>query len=416
MLIKIILFVFLLILLAFFSMAETGIISLTDIHLSQLKKQKEKLRRSISFLQANTDQAITAMVVGLNLSVIAITILSASIIDGLHIDGAYSNIKVRVLFPAIVILITLICGNIFPKTYARYNTQKVAPMILVFVAWFSKLAKPIVLFLSKFSSYVARSISKNKESRGVKADEIDFLLSNKKTSPLSDDSREIISNIMDFSETRVSQVMTMRKELFAVDMNQNRDEIIKSIIDSQYSRVPVYKEHLSNIIGIIYSKDLALAWRNSDIIILEDLIRPVYYVPENAKVNNVLKEFKSGHHHSAIVVDEFALTVGLVSIEDLLEEIVGEVLDEYDMAETLIVSYGNKQYLIDAQESVLNVNESIDIGIPDGDYSTIGGWVLTLFDRIPKNGEKILWENFEIEIKEADEKRIYRILIKCTTK
>ena len=277
---------------------------------------------------------------------------------------------------------------------------------------------PIVKVLSKLANKLIRRISKSKEDQAVKAEEIDFLLSNEITSPLTDDSREIAGNIMDFSEIRVSQVMTSRSELFAVDIEQSRQTIIKSIIDSQYSRVPVYKKHLNAIVGIIYSKDLALSWRNSDIIILEDLIRPVYYVPESAKVNLVLKEFKSGRRHLAVVVDEFGLTSGIVSIEDLLEEIVGEVLDEYDKEEKHIITYGHYghlRHLIDAQESVLDVNEKIGIDIPDGDYSTIGGWALSLFGKIPKAGEKIYWKNFKIEIEQADEKKIHRILLEANS-
>jgi CBS domain containing-hemolysin-like protein len=416
-LIELILFFVLLIALAFFSMSETGIVSLSDIDMKNLKVKKPKLLKSINFLEQNTDQAVTTIVVGLNLCVVGISVISASLISEFGIRG---NLKENLLFHAAVIIITLIFGNIFPKTYARYNTKKIASPMLSFVRFFSRLTKPIVIFLLKISRYFERNIPKRKESAAVQASEIDFLLSNEITSPLSFDSREIVSNIMDFSETRVSQVMTPREELFAVDINGNREKIIKKIIDSKYSRVPVFKQHLSNIIGIIYTKDLALSWHNADIIILEDLIKPVYYVPENAKVNTILKEFKLGHHHCAIVVDEFALTVGLVSIEDLLEEIVGEVLDEFDdiadIAQTHILTFNKGEYLIDAQQSVLDVNENTDLAIPDGDYSTLGGWVLTLFDRIPKKGEKIIWKNFEIEIKQADQKKINRIFIKCITK
>ncbi|MDR2860825.1 MAG: hemolysin family protein [Elusimicrobiota bacterium] len=414
-LIKIIILIVLFFSLACFSLSETAIVSLTESAINKLKKQSPRLSASIAFWEKNTEEAITAIIIGLNLSVTGISVISASIISDISFDGIESDI----LFSAGIIIITLIFGNIFPKTFARYNSEKAAPIVLPFVAVCAKVFKPAVIFFSKISQKIVKIISKNKESRSVNADEIDFLLSNENTSPLSDDSREMAGNIMDFSETRVSQVMSVRSDLFAVDMEKDRKEIIKEIIDSQYSRVPVYKEHLSNITGIIYSKDLALAWRNSEIIILEDLIRPVYYVPESANVNSVLKEFKSGHHHCAVVVDEFGLTVGIVSIEDLLEEIVGEVSDEYDDTEEkhiITYGYGRQEYLIQGQESVLNVNDDLNIDIKDGDYSTIGGWVLSLFGKIPKNGEKIRWKNYEIEIKDADEKKINRILLRCITK
>ncbi|MDR0823434.1 MAG: hemolysin family protein, partial [Endomicrobium sp.] len=412
-------------------MSETTIVSISESYLKQLKAQRPKLAKYISFLQNSSDEAITAMVIGLNLAVVGISVLSSSIISDLNFER--NDVKASFILPAAIIIITLVFGNIFPKSFARYNAEKAAPKILPFIVLFSSILKPIVKNLSKIANIIIRLfLSKNKkESRLVKAEEIDFLLSNEITSPLTDDSREIISNIMDFSDMRVSQVMTPRSEVFAVDIakeldkgentarRQGKEEIISSIIDSQYSRVPVYKNHLGNIVGIIYSKDLAIAWRNSDIIILEDLIRPAYFVPESARVNQVLKEFKKGRRHSAIVVDEFCLAVGIVSIEDLLEEIVGEVLDEYDIDEKKIITYigaDGKEYLIMAKESVLNVNDYLKINIPDGDYSTMNGWVLSLFGKIPKNGEKTKWQNYEIEIKDADEKKINRIILKCIIK
>jgi len=409
---KILILVFLYIILALFSMSETTIVSLSDNHLKQLKDNVPR----ITFLQNYSDEAIMAMIVGLNLSVVGISVISSSII----IDLNFLNDRIAsAAMPAIVIIITLIFGNIFPKSFARYNAQKAAPRLIGFIMISCSLFRPLTGILSKIANRALGVFSKNKESRLVKADEIDFLLSDESISPLSDDSREMMSNIMDFSETRVSQVMTPRSAVFAVNILKSKKEIIESIIDSQYSRVPVYKNHLSNIIGIIYAKDLASAWLNSDIIIIEDLIRPVYYIPESAKVNQVLKEFKRGRRHSAIVVDEFGLTVGIVSIEDLLEEIVGEVLDEYDALEKNIISFATdkeKIHLIQAKESVLNVSEQLKIKIPDGDYSTINGWVLSLFGKIPQKGDKILWNNYEIEIKDCDEKKINRIILKCIIK
>ncbi|MDR3048324.1 MAG: hemolysin family protein [Elusimicrobiota bacterium] len=417
--IKIIGLVFLFLILALFCMSETTIVGISESYLKQLKSKKPKLSKYISFLQNFSDEAVTAMVIGLNLAVVGISVISSSIISDLNFER--NDIKATVILPAAAIVITLVFGNIFPKSFARYNAEKAAPNLLPFIVLFSSIFRPFAKTLSKIANFIIRLfLSKNKkESRLVKAEEIDFLLSNEMTSPLTDDSREIAGNIMDFSDMRVSQVMTLRSEIFAIDITKDKDEIVASIIDSQYSRVPVYKNHLGNIVGIIYSKDLALAWRNSDIIILEDLIRPAYFVPESAKVNQVLKEFKMGRRHSAIVVDEFGTAVGIVSIEDLLEEIVGEVLDEYDIDEKKIITYigaDGQEYLIMAKESVLNVNDYIKINIPDGDYSTINGWVLSLVGKIPKNGEKIRWQNYEIEIKDADEKKINRIILRCIIK
>jgi CBS domain containing-hemolysin-like protein len=144
----------------------------------------------------------------------------------------------------------------------------------------------------------------------------------------------------------------------------------------------------------------------------------VHYVPENAKVGRVLKEFKTGHHHIAVVVDEFGSTIGVASIEDLIEEIVGEVWDEYDksdMNEKTVVALRDGSYLVQALEAISDLNDKLNLDIPDEDYITVNGWVLEIFGRIPKNGEKAKWENFEIEIQDADEKKVNRIILRQVT-
>ncbi|MDR2772359.1 MAG: hemolysin family protein, partial [Elusimicrobiota bacterium] len=386
--------------------------------LKELKTKKPQLLKYAVFWENNYDKTITAIEIWVNLLVVAVSILATSIAADLNFSGApiLFFVEKDLILPAAAVIATLIIGNIIPKTIARYNAQKISEFVLPFVVRCAKAFKFAVTIISTIATALVLRISRGRESTSVKADEIDFLLSNEITSPLPDYSRQIISKIMDFSERKVFQVMTPRDDLFAVDINQSRESTIKKIIESQYSRVPVYNGHLSNVVGIIYSKDLAIAWNNSDIIILQDMIRSAFFVPQQASISQILKEFKTGHHHCAIVVDEFGLTVGLVSIEDLLEEIVGEVSDEYDANEEDHVAaynrFGKKEYLVEAHESILDLNEIMGADIPTGEFSTVSGWVLQLFGRIPKVGEKIVWRNFEVEIIVADEKKVSRVLIR----
>lgn len=410
--IKTILFVILILSLGFFNGAETAITSLSSAYLRKIKESEPNYTNAIQYWENNTEEMMTALIIGMNLSVVGVGVVASS----LAVDiTAYYELETRVLmfaFPTASIILSLIFGNVFPKTIARYNAEKIGVAVLPFVIRFGKIFKYVIKFLSGISNRIIALFVKKKESQSVQADEIDFLLSNETTSPLSDEERELVSNIMDFSETKISQVMVPRSEIFAVNLEDDKEEIIKQIIETEYSRVPIYKGNLNNILGIIYTKDLAVAWRSSDIIIIEDLIRPAHYVPESAKIDQMLKEFKTGHHHIAIVVDEFGSTVGIASIEDLLEEIVGEVWDEYDMQEKNIVPYSDNSYLIQAHESVLNLNDALEMNIPEGDYSTVNGWILELFGKIPDTGDKILWENYEIEIQDADKKKVNRIILR----
>lgn len=415
--IKIILFVFLLALLGFFNGAETALTSLSNAYLRRAKEKQIKNYSYIIFWETHSDEVMTTMMIGMNLSLVGMGIIASSLAVDAAQNCETSGKYLAFIFPAGSIILALIFGNIFPKTFARYNSEKTAAAVLPAAVKISKALDFANGFLSGISNGILKILFKKKETQSVKADEIDFLLSNENTSPLPDDSREMVSNIMDFSERRISQVMVPRSEIFAVNLEDGKDNIIKRIIDTEFSRVPVYRGNLNNIVGIIYGKDIAVAWRSSDIIVIEDLIRPVHYVPENAKVSKMLKEFKTGHHHIAIVVDEFGSTIGIASIEDLIEEIVGEVWDEYDesdMNEKTVVTLGDGSYLIQASESVSNLNDKLSLDIPEDDYATVNGWVLDIFGSIPKTGEKNKWKNFEIEIQDADVKQINRIILRKT--
>jgi putative hemolysin len=401
-------------------------VSLTESSLKDLKKrQRAPLSNAIAFWENHSEETIAAMIIGMNLSLIGLGITASSISADLdYAEFPFSKTalfqKLRpylyIVLPAFSIIAALLFGNIFPKTFAKYNSYKIAPKVFPIIIRFSKICGGFSKLLSKTGMKIVRLASKDKENFSIQAGEIDFLLSNKITSPLPQHSREIVSKIMDFPDRKVSQVMISRSKIFAVNLNDDKENIINSIIDSKYSRIPAYRENLNNIAGIIYARDLAFAWKNSDIIALEDLIRPAYFVPENAKVNDILKEFKKGRYHIAVVVDEFASTVGIVSIEDLIEEIVGEVLDEYDKSENFASDLGGGRYLIQTNEAVLNFNEKFNSDIKEEGFTTINGWVLSLFGRIPKEGEKIKYKNFEIEVLKADSKKTDRILLKCIIK
>ncbi|MDR3112450.1 MAG: hemolysin family protein [Elusimicrobiota bacterium] len=409
---KLLLFLLLLLFLALFNGAETAITSLSPSHLKKAKGENKKYLINITFWENKTREVMTAMIIGMNLSLVGMGVVLSSVSEDF---SQYYNIDETILdliLPAVSIVLALIFGNIFPKTIGRYNAEKIGITALSLMIKFAKVVNPAVSVLLTISNKIVGGAFNKNESLTVNAAEVDFLLSDARTSPLPLDSRKIISNIMDFTDTRISNVMVSLQEIFAVDIALAKEEIVEKIIKTGYSRVPVFKDNINNILGIIYAKDIAIAWRNSDFIKIQDLIRPAYYVPENAKISETLKEFKTGHIHIAVVVDEFGSTVGIASIEDLLEELVGEVLDEYDSKENDVLCIGKDVYLIQAYESVADLNDALKIGIDEGNYATVNGWVLEIFGKIPKNGDKAIWKEYEIEIQDADSKKVNRIMIR----
>lgn len=414
--IKFILFICFLGILGFFSSAETAIASISSASLCNIKEKEKKYSNRIAYWEANSQEVMAAMIVGMNLSLVGMGVALSS----LEVDiMCHYNINSRILamcFPIISIILALIFGNVLPKTIARYNSKKVGMLVLPVVIKFSILFRCIIRFLLTISDKIVKIVVKDKETQHVKAYEIDFLLSNENTSPLAEDSREIVSNIMDFSESTISKVMMPISKVFAIDVDLPKEEIVKRIIENRYSRVPVYKKTISNIVGIIYAKDVVALLKNSKNLLLEDLIRPAYFTPEHAKISIILKEFKTGlHHHMTVVVNEYGSAVGVASMEDLVEEIIGEVWDEHDIRKKGILKITDDEYMIQAYEYISVLNIEFKINIPKGDYTTVNGWLLSLFGKIPQVGEFIDWNGYRIEINDADTKKINKIVLKkCT--
>lgn len=398
---------------AFFSAAETAITSLTNSNIRRIKERYNKLYRHILYWEENPDDVITTMIVWMNLSVVAIGVSTTSM--GLDIIKLYNLDKALwiSLFPLIAIVLTLIFTNLIPKTFGRYKADIVAIKTLPIITKFTAITKYINKFLVSISNDILVLFGRRtQEPKLMQPDEVEFLLSNENVSPLSKTSRSIINRIIEFRKTKITQVMIPKSEILAVNIEQPREKLMQEIIATQFSRIPVYRDSIDNIIGIVTAKDIAMAWRNGEVLAIEDLIRPVYYVPETAYIKQILLEFKKGKDHMAIVVDEFGSTIGLVTMEDLLEEIVGEVWDEYDEKEGNIKKLTEGKYLINGYESIADVNDELKLNIPENHFSTINGWVLEHFGYIPKRYEKFSWNNLEIEIESVEPRKIKRIILK----
>jgi CBS domain containing-hemolysin-like protein len=205
--------------------------------------------------------------------------------------------------------------------------------------------------------------------------------------------------------------MVPRIDMQCVDMNDEREEIFKKIIKMPYSRIPVYKGNVDNVIGIVYTKDLLTALRNRELIIMEDLMRQAYFVPETKKISELLEEFRKGRMHLAIVVDEYGVTAGLVTIEDLIEEITGEILDEYDVEQETIVKLSDGEAIVYAKEDLDKINEELGLELPAEEFDSLGGLVVDLFGRVPRTGEEINFGNLKFVVQEADRRKVIKLKI-----
>ncbi|MFH1368110.1 MAG: hemolysin family protein [Elusimicrobiota bacterium] len=399
---------------AFFSGIETALTSLSTLNLKNLKEKFNHLRKILDFWERDPGKLISTTLIGTNLFNIGIGVLTISIcIDLVNEFGLRAKL-VYVAVPLFSVFITLVFCEILPKVYSRYKAEYVAVkgmgFLMVSYRMFA-LPNRLLLAISNFIIGLTGSSAKS-EMAFLGPDELKILFLADDTIPISKPARSMIKNIFDFGKTRIKNVMVPRAEICAVNLDQDSEKIMEQIIEKGYSRVPVFRGNLDNIVGIIYSKDLSLAWRGGSLFVIDDLIRPAYFVPDSARLDKVLREFKSGHQHMAIVVNEFGSAIGLVTIEDIVERIVGEIWDEYDIHEHTIFPLPDGSFLISAGESLEHTNDELHLNLPAGEFSSVGGWVLDMFGRIPKAGETIKWGTLEIEIAEADKRKILKVKIK----
>lgn len=397
---------------AFFAGVETAITSLSTLSLNKLKSRHPRRAELFAYWETRPNEVIATLLVCTNLGLIATAVLSTSIALDLAAYWSYSTTVMMLAVSAVSIVVTLVGGDIIPKIFSRYRAEGVAVFGIGVLVKMSMVFRFVNLALLAMSERIIRllRLQASKEKPFLQAEELKVLLTSDETLPKS--TRRMMRNILEFGKTRISRVMVPRDKIQAVSLDQTPEKVIEQIIEKEYSRVPVYRGNLDNIVGIIYSKDLALAWRGGSLFVIDDLIRPAYFVPGSARIDKVLREFKSGHQHMAVIVDEFGSTIGLATIEDLVEEIVGEIWDEYDIQEKTIFSLPDGSSLLKAGESLYKVNDDLGLNLPANDFSTVGGWVLDLFGRIPKPGDTVRWDNLEIEITDADKKHVIRVRIR----
>ncbi|RMG22532.1 MAG: HlyC/CorC family transporter, partial [Armatimonadetes bacterium] len=230
-------------------------------------------------------------------------------------------------------------------------------------------------------------------------------------SGLVEDEREMIHSIIEFGDTVAREVMTPRTDVYAVEVNATLQEVAKLIRDSGHTRIPVYRDTIDNIVGIVHAKDVLAALAEGNGSTLSDLIRPAYFIPESKSLQQLLSEFRSGKTQMAIVQDEFGGTAGVVTIEDLVEEIVGEIVDEYDEEETDIVQLSDGKWSVNGRMNLDDLGNALDVPFHSEEYDTVGGFVFGLFGRQPKQGESVVHENFRLTVQETDGRRVRRILI-----
>jgi len=399
----------LLILSALFSGSEVAYFSLTPAEIKELedKSKKSKVLTNLS----NPEQLLATLLVANNLINVGVVILSTFLTLSVF-DFSQAPVFGFIFQTVIITFILLLFGEILPKLLASNRALRFAEVVAPLISAMIIVLKPLSKLLIHSSTIINKRVATpQKISMDELGDAIEL------TAEELAEERQILEGIVSFTSTIVSEIMKPRIDVVALDFNTSYEKLREVVIESGYSRIPIYNESFDDIKGILYVKDLIPHIQKDNTFRWQNLIRPPYFVPESKKINDLLTEFQLKHIHMAIVVDEYGGTSGIVTLEDILEEIVGEISDESDDDERLYTKIDDKNYIFEAKVMLNDFCKIVgcDDDIFDdvrGDAETIAGLILEKTGQIPKQNEKVDCKQFTFTIDAVDNRRIKRVRVK----
>jgi putative hemolysin len=416
----------LILLIGFFSACEVSVVSTRKSRMQELADDGNKSASIVLQFQNNPEQFLATVHVG---SISALTLASGlgGVLAFQHIVPALqasttawiregSNWLSLAIVSCGIGSLVVVFGELVPKSlalrFAETVALRVAPTIAVFAVAFRYPVRLLTmagnLFLAPFKDRTTFM-----ESR-ISEEEFKLILEEGTKSGVIDKTEhELIKSIFEFTDTTAKEVMIPRTDVVALNINTSRDKIVRAVLEEGYSRMPVYKDTIDNIIGVIYTKDMLGLLEYSDVIILQDIIRPAYFIPETKKISQLMHELQQKKLHLAIVIDEFGGTEGIVTMEDILEEIVGEIHDEYDEELKDVESSADGSFLVNGRISVGAFNERFQTSIPEADeYDTLSGFLNKLAGRIPDLNEELKTEVLAFTIVKKGQRRIRQVKVR----
>ncbi len=317
----------------------------------------------------------------------------------------------------ILTFLHIILGELAPKYLAIQHAEETTLIISVPLQLFYQVFKPIIWLINRAANLLLKLVGIPSVSASElihSAEELQMIVNEgAKTGVLNKTEQELISSIFEFSNTTAKEIMVPRTEMVAVEIKTLRDHLIRIVSEEGYSRLPVYKESIDNIVGIIYTKDLISLLEHRDLIVLQDIIRPAYFVPDAIKISQLMRNLQEKKIHIAIVVDEFGGTQGIITMEDILEEIVGEIHDEYDEVLKDVEQSADGSALVNARISIHEFNKRFGVEIPeDPEYETLNGFLYKITGRIPEIQEEIEHGNLHITVMKKSQRRIRQVRVR----
>ena len=405
--------VVLLLLSGFASGSEIAFFSLSPTDIASLDTEKSSKDKNIKMLRNDSERTLATILITNNFVNVLIIMLCNQIFDSLFKFGARAFWFEFVSKTVLLTFLLLLFGEIMPKIYSRQDSLKFCRMSVNGILFLRKFFWPLEWMLI-VSGILAEKVVQKKR-RQLSVDDLEQSLELTDKDDIKDE-QSMLKGIIRFGDETAKEVMTSRQDIFDIDIKNSYDDVLKCIVDNNYSRIPVYQDSTDNIRGILYIKDLLPHLQKLSNFRWQSLIRPPHFVPETKKIDDLLREFQENKVHIAIVVDEFGGTSGLVTLEDILEEIVGEINDEYDDDEKVYSKLNDNTYVFEGKVLLIDFCKILDISDEEfseveGDADSLAGLLLEIKGDFLNIHEKIDYQNYTFEILSIEERRIRKVKV-----
>ncbi|MFT4415887.1 hemolysin family protein [Fredinandcohnia humi] len=401
----IILLVILILLSAFFSASETAFSSVNRIRLKNYVEEKRRGSKKAYYITEHFDKALSTILVGNNI----VNIAAASIASKVATELFGENTGL-VISTFVMTLLILTFGEILPKSFAKENAETFSLMVSGVLFTLMKILSPVTYLFGLLKFAAAKLIKSNNDSPSFTEEELKVMVDlSEEEGVIDNKEKELVHRSLDFNDILVGEVLTPRIDMISVEVNDPIEKIRDMFLEERYSRVPVYEDNIDNIIGILSEREFLSQLVQRKKIDIRSLIRKPFFVVESMKISTLLPELQKSKTHMAIVVDEFGGTSGLITLEDILEEIVGEIWDEHDEKIKYVTQIDENNFEINADILLYEFAEIIGIEEPESSHHSLGGWIFESFEQIPVVGDSFNYLHLTITVTEVENRRIRKV-------
>ena len=405
---QIIVLIILLVLSGFFSMSETALMALSKIRIRHMVEEGVKGAKLVEKLTEDPNKLLGAILIGNNI----VNILASSLATTLFVSlVGPSGVGVAT---AVMTVLVLIFGEITPKSIAKQKSEEVSLKVSKPINIIVKILKPFIGIFSFISSLFIRLLGGDPKATEpfITEEELRTMVGvSEEEGVLEDVEKEMIFNVFDFADSQAKDGMVQRVDIVAVDTEATYEEVLEVIKTEQFSRIPVYNQTIDDIVGVLYVKDLIIAGQNKEGFKVSDYMREPYYTFEFKKIKELFNEMKKTRNHLSVVLDEYGGTVGIVTIEDLIEEVFGDIEDEYDDYDKEIEVVKEDEYIVDGSAKLDDISELIGVNMESEEFDSVGGLIIGELGRFPDNKEEVTLNKIRFVVEEVDKNRIKKVRI-----